>query len=211
LKIEGAIERLFLYLFQMKINWIILLIGFVLLQCQSSNDEKDEVEQKYRILNSKLRNIIPQLVELRNQTIDDRMHHSGELYVYILTSENFVYVHTSVMDCVNSSFYRFSEKMGEKNYSIWVDKRSVNPDRYFDLKDAQLIERKEGALICHYWYWLKSKFSLVNSDLKLTKVSSFYDDSYSDEDFYEKEDSAFYKKIEVLMVEPEPEPPIRQK
>lgn len=180
---------------------------FVLIQCIPKTEVINVEEGRDRILNTELRNFIPQFVELRNQTIDDRMHHSGGLYVYILTSENLVYVHTSVMDCVNSSFYRFSEKIGDKNYSIWVDKRSVNPDRYFDLKDAQLIERKEEALICHDWYWMKAKFSLTNSSLKLTKVSSFYDNSYSSVNFYEKEDSIFLNKIGYLIQEPEPEPP----
>lgn len=179
-------------------------VFLLLFQCQSSSDEKVKVESNNRILNTELRKYIPYLVELRNQTIEDRANHPGELHVHILTTENFLYVHTSVMDCVNSSFYSFSEKIGEKNYSIWVDKRSIRPDRYFDLKDAQLIERKDEALICDDWYWVKAKFSQVKSDLKLTKISSFYDNSYSEEDFYDKEDSAFLFKIEVLMVELEP-------
>lgn len=137
--------------------------------------------------------------------MEDRTNHQREIYVHILTTENFFYIHTSVMDCVNSSFYRFSEKLGEKNYSIWVDKRSANPERYFDLKNVQLIEKNDEILICEDWYWLKAKFIRSNSDLKLTKISSFYDNSYSDETFYDKEDSAFLQKIEVKMVIPESE------
>lgn len=174
-------------------------VFLLLFQCQSSSDEKVKVESNNRILNTELRKYIPYLVELRNQTIEDRANHPGELHVHILTTENFLYAHTSVMDCVNFSFYSFSEKIGDKNYSIWVDERSIRPDRYFDLKDVQLIERKEEALICDDWYWVKAKFSQMNSDLKLTKISSFYDNSYSEEDFYDKEDSAFLFKIEVLI------------
>lgn len=206
MKIEGAIVRLFFCLFFMKFKLIFLFIGFILIQCQPSSDVKAEFEVKNRILNTELRKYIPQLVELRNQTIEDRANHPDELHVHILTTENHVYVHTSVMDCVDASFYSFSENIESKNYEIWVDERSIRPERYFDLKDAKLIERDNEVQICHDWYWLKAKFSQVNSDLKLTKISSFYDNTYLEEDFYDKEDSAFFYKIEVLMVEPEPVP-----
>ena len=181
------------------------LLIFHLLQCQSNSDAKKEISPT-RIIDSTLINTLPELVKLRNETIEDREFNKGSLYTYVLTTENHVYVHTSVMDCLDASFFSISENIENKNYEIWIDERSIRPDRYFDLKDAQLIERKDEALICDDWYWVKAKFSQVKSDLKLTKISSFYDNSYSEEDFYDKEDSIFLHQIEVLMVEPEPVP-----
>lgn len=181
------------------------LLIFLLLQCQSKPYAEKEISPK-RIHNSTLINTLPELVKLRNETIEDREFNKGSLYTYVLTTENHVYVHTSVMDCLDASFFSISENIENKNYEIWIDERSIRPDRYFDLKDAQLIERKDEALICDDWYWVKAKFSQVKSDLKLTKISSFYDNSYSRKSFYDKEDSIFLHQTEVLMVEPSPEP-----
>ncbi|MGB6084462.1 hypothetical protein [Moheibacter sp.] len=189
----------------MKNIFLYILLIFLLLQCQSKPYAEKEISPK-RIHNSTLINTLPELVKLRNETIEDREFNKGSLYIYVLTTENHVYVHTSVMDCVEASFYSISENIENKNYEIWVDARSIRPERYFDLKDAKLIERDNEAQICDDWYWVKGKYKVVNDELKLIKISSFYDNSYSRKSFYDKEDSIFLHQTEVLMVEPSPEP-----
>src|SRR5690606_30029214 len=181
------------------------LLIFLLLQCQSKPYAEKEISPK-RIHNSTLINTLPELVKLRNETIEDREFNKGFLYIYVLTTENHVYVHTSVMDCVEASFYSISENIENKNYEIWVDARSIRAERYFDLKDAKLVERDNEVQICDDWYWLKAKYKVVNNELRLIKISSFYDNSYSRKSFYDKEDSIFLHQTEVLMVEPSPEP-----
>src|SRR5690606_3938029 len=189
----------------MKNIFLYILLIFLLLQCQNKPYAEKEISPK-RIHNSTLINTLPELVKLRNETIEDREFNQGSLYIYILTTENHVYVHTSVMDCVEASFYSISENIENKNYEIWVDERSIRPERYFDLKDAKLIERDNEAQICDDWYWVKAKFELFRGKLKLTKVSTFFDNTYSEDKFYDKSDSAFLHKIEILNIEPEPVP-----
>ncbi|MDD3458647.1 MAG: hypothetical protein PHO74_04165 [Weeksellaceae bacterium] len=187
-----------------------ILLIFLLFQCQSKPDVVEEISPK-RIHNSTLINTLPELVKLRNETIEDREFNKGSSYIYILTTENHVYAHTSVMDCVDASFYSFSENIDNKNYEIWVDERSIRSERYFDLKDAKWIERDNEVQICDDWYWVKAKFELFREKLKLTKVSTFFDNTYSEETFYDKSDSAFLHEIEFLNIEPEPVPEFQTK
>lgn len=184
---------------------IIVFVVFFLTNCQEGKKTEKEVIPYNRILSKEIRETLPHLVELRNATIQDRdSYQKGDLISYFFVTENHIYLHTSPMDCVNRSFYAFTEKIEEKNFTIWVDAESVQPEIYFDLKDLKLVERSQESLICDDWYWLKARFDVLGSYLKLAKVSSFYDISYSEETFYAKEDSAFLHKVEVLMVEPEP-------
>lgn len=133
---------------------------------------------------------------MRNATIEDRSSfQKGDLFSYFLITENHIYLHTSQIDCVNRSFYAFTEKIGNLNFTIWVDSESVQSERYFDLKDLKVVVRSQEPMICDDWYWLKARFDVLGSDLKLGKVSSFYDNSYSEESFYAKEDSVFCGKL----------------
>ncbi|NLN34337.1 MAG: hypothetical protein GX159_12190 [Flavobacteriaceae bacterium] len=57
-----------------------ILLIFLLLQCQSNRDAEKEILPK-RIHNSTLINTLPELVKLRNETIEDREFGKGSLYI----------------------------------------------------------------------------------------------------------------------------------
>ena len=110
------------------------------------------------------------------------------------------------MNCKTGEYYFFEENFDGCLIPMYINAVSHEPKRYFDLKDAKLVERDNEVQICDDWYWLKAKYKVVNNELRLIKISSFYDNSYSRKSFYDREDSIFLHQTEVLMVEPSPEP-----
>ncbi|MET3731341.1 hypothetical protein [Moheibacter stercoris] len=187
--------------------YIIVFVFFFLTNCQEGKKTESEVIPYNRILSKEIRETLPHLIELRNSTIEDRSSfQNGDLFSNFLVTENHIYLHTTMMDCVNRSFYEFTEKIEEENFTIWVDAESVQPERFFDLKNLKLVERSDEYMICKDWYWLKAKYKRIGTELKLEKISTILDNNYSATSFYDKQDSAFLHKVEVLMVEPEPEP-----
>jgi|GEM_PF-1550899 len=187
----------------------LFLFAILFLSCQSKENSVSEKEEPKtsRILNQELKNILPELIQLQNQIFDKETTNGNydpkHLYARILTAENFFYLNLTFNDCGFNGFYPFQEKMGNHKIDFFVDSKSFQPERYFDLRNLTQIQDSDVE-ICEDWYFLKAKFQLINGKLKLTKISTFFDNSYSEKSFYDKQDSAFLHKIEVLMVEPEP-------
>lgn len=181
----------------------------MIISCNSFiKNEKQLGDNTSRILNQDLKENLSYLIQLRKLTGTglDRDNNATP-YIQVLTTKEFLYAHISIMDCINSSFYPFEQKLGEIDHQIFVDENSFEPERYFDLKDLKIVSRSwEDVMICEDWYWLKAKYKRMGNKLKLEKVSTILDNDYSDDSFYDKSDSAFLHKLEVLMVEPEPEP-----
>lgn len=184
-----------------------VIFGITMVSCISKNDL--ETEEKSRILNKELREILPELIQLQNRTfVKDWTHGNyspNHLFARILTTERFVYLNLTFNDCGFNGFYSFQEKIREHTIDFLIDSKSLNPERYFDLKELN-ESPGAGPQICEDWFFIKAKFELIEGKLKLVKVSSFFDNTYSEDKFYDKQDSAFLHKVEVLMVEPEPEP-----
>ena len=195
----------------MKSISLFILFGFLLFGCNSKEKSISgkEEPQTSRILNQELKNILPELIQLQNQTFDKETtngnYNPKHLYARILTTENFVYLNLTFNDCGFNGFYPFQEKMGNHTIDFRIDSKSFQPERYFDLKKLNQVP-EVGSQICEDWYFLKAKFQIFNGKLKLTKISTFFDNSYSEDKFYDKEDSAFLHKVEVLIFEPEPMP-----
>ncbi len=195
----------------MKWNLLLILLLFISgFGCTSKDSftiiEKEEFSS--RILSEDLKEILPKLIKLQNLTFDKKWtrgnYNPNHLFTRILTTEKFVYLNLTFNDCGFNGFYPFQEKMGEHTIDFFIDSKSLKPERYFDLKELNQVSGV-GPQICEDWYFVKAKFELFQGKLKLTKVSTFFDNSYSEETFYDKSDSAFLHKIEVLNVEPEPE------
>ena len=193
----------------MKSISLFILFGFLLFGCNSKEKSISENEEARtsRILNQELKNILPELIQLQNQTFDEETINGNydpkHLYARILTTENFVYLNLTFNDCGFNGFYPFQEKMGNHTIDFRIDSKSFQPERYFDLKKLNQIP-EVGPQICDDWYYLKAKFQVFNGKLKLTKISTFFDNSHSEDKFYDKQDSVFLHKIEVFLVEPEP-------
>ncbi len=200
----------FCYLSEMK-GLLIFISALLIIGCISKEFSIQQKEEKLnsRILNNELKESLSHLIELRkNVHLEERrgqFTHSSP-FVQILTTKEFAYVHISVMDCLDTSFYSFEENLDGKNYQILVDANSIKPERYFDLKDLEVVPRKmEDGMLCHDWYWVKARYKRIGNKLKLEKASTFFDNLHS-ENFYDKEDSAFLYQSKILIAEPEPEP-----
>jgi len=189
----------------------LFIFSILFLSCNSKENSISgkEKPQTSRILNKELKNTLPELIQLQNQTFDEEWTRGNfgpcHLYARVLTTENFIYLNLTFNDCGFNGFYPFQEKMGNHIIDFFVDSKSFEPERYFDLQNLTKTQ-DVGVQICEDWYFLKAKFQVFNGKLKLTKISTFFDNSYSEDKFYDKEDSAFLHKVEVLMVEPEPNP-----
>jgi len=126
-------------------NRILLLILICLIcGCDSvsvnSEIESNEISSNF-ILDSSFRDYVPILMELRDLTLKNRNNPIPSTpYVYLMVTENYTYVHVSVLDCINSSVYSFQEKIDDNNYQIFVDELSINAERYFDIKNSKLIQ-----------------------------------------------------------------------
>lgn len=183
------------------------LFSFVLLNCESkelSNQHLTVKEETLsRILNQSLKEDLPSFIQLReslSKEIDNKP--LSNALIHFLITEEFIYFHISSMDCFEGSFYQFKEN----NHFILIDSRSYQPERYFYLNNLEIIERAfDDVQICEDWFWLKGKYINIDNKLKLEKISTFFDNTYS-ETFYDKKDSAYLYKEGILMLEPEPTP-----
>ena len=200
--------RLFLLSFRNEIYRSNVIFSILFLSCLSNEKANSEKEEKpiSRILNQELMEILPELINIQNKTFDDeitnRNYDNKHLFARFLTTENYVYLNLTFIDCGFTGFYPFQEKLGKHTLDVLIDSKGYKPERYFDLENLNKIP-DPGPQICDDWYFVKAKFELIEDKLTLIKISTFFDNDYSD-DFYEKSDSAYLHKIEVLMVEPEP-------
>lgn len=183
------------------------LFSFVLLNCESkelSNQHSTVNEEALsRILNQSLKEDLPSFIQLR-ESLSKEMDNKplSNALIHFLITEEFIYFHISSMDCFEGPFYQFKEN----NHFILIDSRSYQPERYFYLNNLEIIERAfDDVQICEDWFWLKGKYINIDNKLKLEKISTFFDNTYS-ETFYDKKDSAYLYKEGILMLEPEPTP-----
>lgn len=188
---------------------LFILFGFLLFGCNSKEKSisgKEEL-QTSRILNQELKEILPALIRIQNQTFENERTHrnydKNHLYARFLTTENFVYLNLTFIDCNYFSYYAFDEKIGSNTIRFMIDSASHEPDRLFDLKDIKPIP-ETGPEICHDWYFVAAKFKLIENKLTLIKISTFFDNDYAD-DFYDKSDSVFLNQNEFMLVEPVPQ------
>lgn len=191
---------------------LLILFGFIFLcglnlNCHSNEVSAKEEKTASRILNKELKEILPELIEIQNKTLKESMQNRGfdgsVLFSELITTENFLYLRLSSMNCEFRPHISFVEKFNSHTVKFMVDKASFKSERYFNLKGLNKIPADE-IQICDDWYFIQAKFELFNGKLKLTKISTFFDNTYSDETFYDKRDSAYLYQKEVLLVEPEP-------
>lgn len=199
---------------------LLILFGFIFLcglnlTCNSNEvSAKEEEKTTSRILSEELKEILPELIKIQNITLKESMQKRGfddsVLYSEVITTENFLYLSLSSMDCEFRPHTSFVEKFNSHTVKFMVDTASYKSERYFDLKGLNKIPVDE-IQICDDWSFIQAKFELFRGKLKLTKISSFFDNTFSDETFYDKQDSTYLYQKGVLMIEPEPEPkPVNQ-
>src|SRR5690606_23166330 len=141
---------------------LFILFGFLLFGCNSKEKSISEKEepQTSRILNQELKNILPELIQLQNQTFDKETTNGNydpkHLYARVLTTENFVYLNLTFNDCGFNGFYAFQEKIGNHTIDFFVDSKSSEPERYFDLRNLTKTQDVE-VQICEDWYFVKAK------------------------------------------------------
>lgn len=185
-----------------------ILLGFIFKNCNSNEaSAKKEDKTASRILSKELKEIIPELIKFQNKTlkesIEKREFDGSVLFSELITTERFLYLRLSSMDCEFRPHTSFVEKFNSHTVKFMVDTASYKSERYFNLKGLNKIPVVETQ-ICDDWYFIQAKFELFNGKLKLTKVSTFFDNTYSDETFYDKQDSAYLYQKGVLMIESEP-------
>jgi len=185
-----------------------IILGFMFQNCHSNEvSAKEEEKTASRILSEELKEILPELIKIQNITLKESMQKRGfdssALYSEVIATENFLYLSLSSMDCEFRPHTSFVEKFNSHTVKFMVDTASYKSERYFDLKGLNKIPAVETQ-ICDDWYFIRAKFELFNGKLKLTKISTFFDNTYSDETFYDKRDSAYLYQKGVLMIEPEP-------
>lgn len=192
---------------------LLILFGFIFLcglnlNCNSNEvSAKEEEKTASRILSDELKEILPELIKIQNITLKESMQKRGfdgsVLYSEVITTEKFLYLSLSSMDCEFRPHTSFVEKFNSHTVKFMLDTASYKSERYFNLKGLNKIPVNE-IQICDDWYFIMAKFELFNGKLKLTKISTFFDNTYSDETFYDKRDSAYLYQKEILMTEPEP-------
>jgi hypothetical protein len=193
----------------MKIKILFLICGFIFLSCHSKEKSIPENKEKStsRILNQELKEILPALIQIQNQTFDNerinRNYDKDHLYARFLTTENFIYLNLTFNDCGYNEYYSFTEFINQKMIEFRVDSISYQPERFFDLKNLK-INLAVGPDICEDWYFVAAKFKLIDNKLTLIKISTFFDNDYAN-DFYDKSDSVFLNQNEFMLIEPEPD------
>lgn len=186
----------------MKISVIILLYGLIFLNCNSKEKTISEKEENptSRILNQDLKEFLPILIQIHNQTYQNISHH--DLNFRFLISENFLYAFVSKIDCEKfSSVYTFDEKIGNYETRFYVYENSFESERYFDLKNLHALQNEFKAIICDDFYYLNAKFRKANGELKLEKINTIYT---NDNEFLDQSDLIFLKEIGFIIEEPEP-------
>lgn len=182
----------------------------LVLCCDSKTKKAQNREQKItsRIKSSELKKIIPHLIHIQKTLFEDEMrdknYSSDALLAIVFSTQNHLYVRFTVIDCNSNSFYSFQEKFQNNYLNFMINSNSIKPERFFDLQNLKMIPRSlENGVYCHDWYWVESKFKLINNDLKLERISTFYDSSYP-EGFFDHSDSIYLIKNQILIEEPEP-------
>lgn len=178
--------------------FISIIFLSILFGCNSTN--KKEIitvkEAKSKIINDELKEILPSLIQLQNLTFDNE----GRLCIGVITTKEFVYLYLNSTGCAPS----FTEKIGNYTVDFLIVPESINPARYFDFKPKKNdSDPKNHVVGCGVQPFLAVKFKRIDDDLKLEKISTFYDNSHF-ETFYDKSDSTFLNETGIIISEPEP-------
>ncbi len=192
---------------------LISLFSFLFLGCNSkkSEDQNDSVvkENPEFILNEKFKNSLAQLISIREYSLINDRGHSKLLYLSAITTKEHLYLHLSNVNCETpESFFSFTERIGDTSIGFLLNVESIEPERFFDLKQAKQIKNEfESDMLCHDWYYLLAKYNILNGDLILERTSGFLDETIEN-GFYAKEDLEYLIQSGYIFdpEEPEPEP-----
>lgn len=204
MKIEGAFERLFLYLSIM----FRILFFFLILQIASCNsslkNEKQFDDNSSRILNVDLKNQLPKLINTYEKYFFEQ-NQKGEIIFNFTISENYIYVHLSKMNCpVHLESYGFLERIEEKNHWIFINEPFVKLDRYFDLKSLQKTPKNFEAIICDDFYFILARYRIIQEQL-IHEKTFFSKELENVHEIYSIEDLENENFINtIIIVEPEP-------
>ncbi len=158
-----------------------------------------EAEVSSRILNKDLKDALPELINLSKLNLEDE----GNVCVSVLTTEDFVYLNMDFKECSPL----FTEKIGLDSVGFIIVPGSVDPQRYFDLKEEkiELLINDENGIACYLGSFFSAKFKIIDHRLRLEKVSTSYNSSHY-KTFFDKSDSIYLNQIGILREEPEPTP-----
>lgn len=187
----------------------ISLFSIIIFGCHPKDKIIEKVEKvDSRILSNGFINILSELIQIQNRTFDNketnRDFDKNTLYVSVFSTESFLYLKMSFMDCETKSHFAFREVINSHTLHFRIYSKSIGIEKYFKLKGLEGTAN-ELVSICDDWYWVYAKFSRDGDELNLLKIATFFDNSFQDT-FFDEYDSAFLYKNEILFTEPEPEP-----
>ena len=166
------------------------------MSCNSKENpipEKKEIPTS-RILSEDLMNQLLELIKIYNEKIDLY----GTPTFHFLVSKNYVYVSliNSNPDCPRMiPYYEYWEKINNVEYLFELNGRSMNLERFFDVKDLELKESPEmPTMLCHP-DGISVRYIIENSKkLTLEKIIEFREGGL-DENMLSDEDTAFIMEI----------------
>lgn len=191
---------------------LISLFSFLFLGCNSKKSENQShsvvKENPEFILNQNFKNSLAQLISIREYSLINERGHSKLLYLSAGTTKEHLYLRLSNMNCETpESFFSFTERIGDTSIGFLLNVESIEPERFFDLRQAKQIKDELEYGICDDWYYLLAKYKILNGDLILERTSGFLDETIEN-GFYAKEDLEYLIQSGYIFdpEEPEPEP-----
>ncbi len=200
MKIEGAVERLFLYLENSNegMNRFLVLIfcGILILGCTSKSEVEVPKEDNSLITNENLKMEFDLLIGVYLK----KYPNSNEILLNILVSKNHVYAYIfeSIKDCPRIPEYTYFYSLQKiKGYSVHVeiDGRSKNPERFFDLELFEnYVETYSSLNLCHpYGFW--SRYQMNEKGEIVSKKNTEIIEGSPLEDLFVEEDDEFRMEI----------------
>lgn len=113
-----------------------IILGFMFQNCHSNEVSAQEEEKTTsQILSEELKEILPELIKIQNITLKESMQKRGfdgsVLYSEVITTEKFLYLRLSSMNCEFRPYISFVEKFNSHTVKFMVDTASYKSERYF--------------------------------------------------------------------------------
>lgn len=188
----------------------LIVLSSLFLECNSkkSEDQNDSVVKEHPefILNQNFKNSLAQLISIREYSLINDRGHSKLLFLRAITTKEHLYLHLSKMNCKTpESFFSFTERIDDTSIEFLLDVESIEPERFFDLRQAKQIKNESEYGICDDWYYLLAKYKILNGNLILERTSGFLDETIEN-GFYAKEDLEYLIQSGFIFDPKEPKP-----
>ncbi|HLV23298.1 MAG TPA: hypothetical protein VKY36_00780 [Moheibacter sp.] len=175
-------------------KWIkAFIIVSIFLGCNSTQTFKVE---NSRFKNAEFNSVLDTMMQ--KLLLNQKTH--SKYSATFFTTENHIYVTLMNIDCSTPPYYSFNEEVNSISLPIYIKANSIQPERFFELKDLEMTKPQDEYFYCDDFYSVIARLDVNKNKTEFKKMRTMEDEF--DSDFIAKEDT-IYMKTKIKIVEPE--------